>query len=50
MNDNLKAIGKDYNWLKKQTEKFKIKPEEALVITYDGKCQFFCQAKEGKRK
>lgn len=49
MHNNLKAIGKDYNWLKKQTEKFKIKPEEALIITYDGKCQFFCQAKEGKK-
>lgn len=49
MNENLKAIGKDYNWLKKQAEKFKIKPEDALVITYDGKGQIFCQAKE-KRK
>ena len=48
MNDNLKAIGKDYNWLKKQAEKFKIKPEEALVITFDGKKQIFCQAKEKK--
>lgn len=50
MNDNLKAIGKDYNWLKKQAEKFKIKPEEALVITFDGKEQIFCQAKEKKKK
>lgn len=49
MYDNLKAIGKDYNWLKKQTEKFKIKPEEALVITFDGKEQIFCQAKEKKK-
>ena len=49
MNDNLKAIGKDYNWLKKQAEKFKIKPEEALVITFDGKEQIFCQAKEKKK-
>lgn len=47
MEANLQAIGKNYNWLKKQTEKFGIKPEEALVITLDGKGQIFCQKKEG---
>lgn len=46
MNQNLQLIGKNYNWLKKQVEKFKIKPEEALVVTYDGKGQIFCQKKE----
>lgn len=49
MHENLKAIGRDYNWLMKQTEKFKIKPEEALVVTYDGKGQIFCQEKEEKK-
>lgn len=49
MHENLKAIGKDYNWLVKQVQKFKIKPENALVVTYDGKAQIFCQAKEGKK-
>lgn len=49
MHENLKAIGRDYNWLFKQTEKFKIKPEDALVVTYDGKGQIFCQEKEGKK-
>lgn len=49
MHENLKAIGRDYNWLLKQVEKFKIKPEEALVVTFDGKGQIFCQAKEGKK-
>lgn len=49
MHENLKAIGKDYNWLVKQVQKFKIKPEDALVVTYDGKAQIFCQAKEGKK-
>lgn len=46
MSDNLKVLGKDYNWLKKQVEKFKMKPEEALIVTYDGKGQIFCQKKE----
>lgn len=48
MSNNLKAIGKDYNWLKKQVEKFKMKPEEALIVTFDGKEQIFCQKKERK--
>ena len=43
MKENLKAIGKDYNWLKKQIEKFNMKPEEALVVTIDGKKQILCQ-------
>ena len=48
MEANLQAIGKNYNWLKKQTEAFGIKPEEALVVTLDGKGQIFCQAKDVK--
>lgn len=48
MNDNLKILGKNYNWLKKQIEKFGMKPEEALVVTLDGKGQIFCQRKEKK--
>ncbi len=48
MSNNLRAIGKDYNWLKKQVEKFKMKPEEALIVTFDGKEQIFCQKKERK--
>ena len=49
MHQNLKTIGRDYNWLVKEVEKFKIKPEKALVVTYDGKGQIFCQAKEGTK-
>lgn len=49
MHANLREIGKDYNWLKKQVEKFKMKPEEALVVTMDGKGQIFCQGKENKK-
>ena len=47
MTDNLKAIGKDYNWLKKQVEKFGINPEQALIVTYNGSEQMFCQKKGG---
>ena len=47
MHQNLKTIGRDYNWLLKEVGKFKIKPHQALVVTYDGKGQIFCQAKEG---
>lgn len=49
MHENLKAIGRDYNWLKKQVSKFNINPEQALIVTFDGKGQIFCQAKEGKK-
>ncbi len=45
MYENLKKIGRDENWLKNQVEKFKIKPNEALIVTFDGKGQIFCQAK-----
>ena len=46
MYQNLKEIGKDYKWLKKEVNKFKFNPEEALVVTIDGKGQIFCQKKE----
>ena len=45
MYKNLKTIGKDYNWLKKQVNKFNMEPEEALIVTYDAKGQIFCQKK-----
>ena len=50
MHDNLKTIGKNEVWLKKQVEKFNMKPEEALIVTFDGKGQIFCQKKEKKSK
>lgn len=46
MEQNLKIIGKNYLWLKKQVEKFNMKPEEALIVTIDGKGQIFCQKKD----
>ncbi len=48
MYENLKKIGKDEIWLKKQVDKFNIKPENALIVTFDGKEQIFCQEKERK--
>ena len=50
MNENLKAIGKNYAWLKKEVNKFNINPEDALVVTFDGKGQIFCQEKMKKGK
>lgn len=46
MEENLKILGKNYEWLKKQVDEFGYKPEEALIVTIDGKGQFFCQKKE----
>ena len=43
MYKNLDKLGKDYVWLQRQTEKFGIKPEEALIVTIDGNNQFYCQ-------
>ena len=49
MYENLKAIGKNYNWLEREISKFNVKPKEVLIATYDGKGQIFCQAKERKK-
>lgn len=49
MYENLKSIGKNYTWLKKEVNKFGFNPEEALIVTIDGKGQFFCQESD-KRK
>lgn len=46
MYENLEKLGKNFVWLQKQTEKFGIKPEEALIVTIDGDNQFFCQPLE----
>ena len=45
---NLKILGKDYKWLKKEVKKFGYTPEEALVVTLDGKGNIFCQKKESR--
>ena len=48
MEDNLQKLGKDYNWLRKEVNKFKINPQDALLVTIDGRGQIFCQEKGGK--
>lgn len=48
--DNLHKISKDKEWLKKQVKKFNMKPEEALIVTINGKGEIFCQRKESKWK
>ncbi len=50
MKENLEKLGKNYNWLLKQVKPFGIKPEEVLIATIDGKGNFFCQEKEGRKK
>ena len=49
MKENLKQIQKEEDWLRKQVAKFHINIEDALIVTYDGKGQIFCQEKEQKR-
>ena len=46
MYNNLKLIQKDYEWLKKEVGKFGFEPEQALIVTLNGKNQIFCQKKE----
>ena len=46
LNENLQKIGKDRNWLQNQVGKFGFKPEEALIVTLNGKGDIFCQKKE----
>lgn len=50
MNENLKKLGKDYKWLKNQVKKFNMNPEEAFLVTINGKGDFFCQKKESNKK
>ena len=50
MNDNLKILNKTYGWLKKEVNKFKIEPEEALLVTVNAKGDIFCQKKEKYNK
>lgn len=46
MYQNLKILGKNYEWLKKELNNLNMKPEEALVATIDGSGTIFAQKKE----
>ena len=46
LNENLKLIDKNYDWLKKQTQKFQMIPEESLIVTINEKGNIYCQKKE----
>lgn len=48
MNENLKILNKDYNWLEHEVRKFNMRPEEALLVAINGKGNFFCQKKSSK--
>ncbi len=50
MYENLKKIGKNYAWLKKEVNKFNMQPEDALIVTQNGDQSIFCQKKERKKK
>ena len=45
MTENLKQLNKYYNWLNTEVLKFGYRPEEALLVTIDGKGQIFSQKK-----
>lgn len=46
LDENLQKIGKNEAWLRKAVSQFKTTPEKALIVTYDGKGQIFCQEKD----
>lgn len=46
MYENLKAIGRDEQWLEKQLKKFDTRPKEVLISTINGNDEIFCQKKE----
>lgn len=50
MHNNLEKINKNYKWLEKEVKKFGYKPEEALIVTIDGKDNIFFQEKAHIKK
>lgn len=46
LTDNLQKIGKDKVWLQNEVKKFGFSPEEALIVTINGKGDIYCQKKE----
>lgn len=50
MYQNLKKLGKDYNWLKKEVGKFGFFPEQALIVIQNGDKSIYCQQKDNTLK
>ena len=50
MNDNLRVLNKDTNWLEREMKKLNTKPKDVLVATIDGRNEIFCQVKEKNLK
>lgn len=46
LNDNLQKIGKNQVWLEQEVQKFGFNPQNALIVTLNGKGEIFCQKKE----
>ena len=46
MTENLRKIGKNEEWLRKQVKAFGLTPDKVFIATIDGKGQFFCQERE----
>lgn len=46
MHKNLKKIGKDNRWLKKELKKFHTEPKDVLIATIDESGEIFCQKKD----
>lgn len=44
--ENLKLINKDYEWLVKQTQKYHMMPEEALIVNINEAGEIFYQIKD----
>ena len=45
MNENLQLLNKDYEWLKREVEKFGYEPEDALIVTINAQNEIFSQKK-----
>lgn len=45
MEENLRKLGKTKKWLYDELKKLNVIPENALIVTLDGKGQIFCQEK-----
>ena len=50
MNDNLKKIGKNVEWLNDEVKKYNAKPKDVLIMTINNKGKVYCQLKDKREK